>query len=436
MTNKRSANAACRLSKPARLATLTLPLLLPLAGQAGDWPQWRGPNRDSVWSETGIRETFPSGGLEIRWRAPVGYGFSSPVVAEGRVCVTDSQLDKPKAIERVLCFAEATGKPLWTYTHAVTYPEWAFTPSQEKGPNSTPILRDGKVYVLGSLGHLFCLEARKGEVLWKKDLAKEYGFDPLQTTSASPLIEGNLLILLIPSKPCVLALDKNSGKEVWKALDESAAHSSPILINAGGARQLVVWTQQSVSGLDPGTGKVHWREPLPTLSDYIIATPVCSNGRLLLSGLMLKLDAEKPAAAVLWPEAKSPARRILSNTSSPLLQGHCVFSAKSSGELICLDAVSGKPLWETNSVTDLKGGASIHLTVNGDSALLFNNRGELIRAQLTARGYHEISRAALLEPTYPFSGRKVAWAAPAFANRHVFARSEKELVCASLAATP
>jgi outer membrane protein assembly factor BamB len=139
---------------------------------------------------------------------------------------------------------------------------------------------------------------------------------------------------------------------------------------------------------------------------------------------------------VLWPEARSPARRILSNTSTPLLREDCVYSAKSSGELLCLEAATGKTLWETNCVTDLKGGASIHLTVNGDSVLLFNNRGELIRAQLTARGYHEISRATVLEPTYSFSGRKVAWAPPAYANGHIFARSEKELVCASLAGTP
>ena len=235
---------------------------------------------------------------------------------------------------------------------------------------------------------------------------------------------------------CVLAVDWNTGKEAWKALDESAAHSSPIVIKAGGARQLIVWTQQSVCGLDPGTGKVHWREPLPTLSDYIIATPVFSTGRLLLSGLMLKLEHDKPAAAVLWPEARSPVRRILSNTSTPLLRDACVYSAKSSGELVCLDAATGKVLWETNRVTDLRGGASIQLTASGDSVLLFNDRGELIRARLTARGYSEMGRAALLEPTYPFGGRKVAWASPAYANRHVFARSEKELVCASLAAKP
>ena len=357
-------------------------------------------------------------------------------MAKGRVYVTDSQLDKPKALERILCFDEATGHPLWTYSHEVSFPEWAFTPSQEKGPNATPILRDGRLYVLGSLGHLFCLDARKGQMVWKRDLAKEYGFDPLQTTSASPLIEGKLLIVLLGGKPCVLAVDRNSGKEVWKALDESAAHGSPIVIRAGGARQLIVWTQQSMSGLDPRTGKAHWRVPLPISSDYNVSTPVFSNDRLLLSGLMLKLDAEKPAATVLWPEAKSPARTVLSNTSTPLLRGNCVFSARSSGELVCLDAATGKVLWETNSVTDLKGGASIHLTVNGDSVLLFNNRGELIRAQLTAQGYRELGRATVLEPTYPFGGRKVVWAPPAFANHHVFARNEKELVCASLAAKP
>ena len=421
------------LSHPFRLATLAL--LSPLVALADDWPQWRGLNRDAVWSETRLCQSFPSNRLTPRWRAPVGYGFSSPIVAKGRVWVTDSQLDKPKARERVLCFDETTGRPLWTYSHEVTFPEWAFTPGQEKGPNSTPIFFDGKVYVLGCLGHLFCFEARTGKVIWKRDLAQEYGFEPLQTTGASPLIEGKLLILLLGGKPCVLALDRNTGKEAWRALNESAAHSSPIVIKSGGARQLIVWTQQSVSGLELKTGKVFWREQLPTLSDYIIATPVFSGGRLLLSGLMLEVGKQKPAAAVLWPEARSPARRILSNTSTPLLQGDCVFSARSSGELICLEAATGKQLWETNTVTDMKGGASIHLTANGDSALLFNNRGELIRARLTAQGYRELGRAALLEPTYPFGGRNVAWAAPAYANRHIFARSEKELVCGSLAAT-
>jgi hypothetical protein len=113
-----------------------------------------------------------------------------------------------------------------------------------------------------------------------------------------------------------------------------------------------------------------------------------------------------------------------------------VFSAKISGELVCLDAGTGRQMWATNSVTDLNNGSSIHLTPNGDSVLLFTDQGNLIRAQLTPRGYREISRAHLLEPTSPFGARKCAWTPPAYANRHVFARNDAELVCASLAAKP
>lgn len=427
------------IAKIARFAAPALPPLLAVAAQAEDWPQWRGPNRDGVWNETGLLETFPPDGLKVRWRTPVGPGFSSPVVAQGHVYITDSQLDKsPKARDRVLCFDEATGKSLWTHSHEVTFPEWAFTPGQEKGPNATPIVHDGKLYVLGSLGHFFCFDARTGNELWKRNLAEEYQLPESPTTSASPLIDGDRLILLVGGKPgaCVVALNKTSGKEIWKSLDEPIAHSSPIVITAGGARQLIVWTQQSVTSLDPATGKLYWREPLPTMADYIVSSPVFSNDRLLLGGLMLKLDTNKPAASVLWPEARAPARRILSNTSTGLLLDDYVFSAKSSGEFICLEARTGKQLWETNKVTDLKSGASIHLTLNGNSVLLFNDRGELIRARLTAQGYHEISRAALIEPTYPFGGRNAAWTPPAYANRRVFARTDKELICASLEVKP
>jgi hypothetical protein len=103
--------------------------------------------------------------------------------------------------------------------------------------------------------------------------------------------------------------------------------------------------------------------------------------------------------------------------------------------LICLDAATGTQLWQTDKVTDIKGGASIHLTANGDGTFLFNDRGELIRAQLTRTGYREVSRTQLIEPTYSFGGRNVVWTPPAYANRHVFARNNKEVICASLEAS-
>jgi outer membrane protein assembly factor BamB len=119
-----------------------------------------------------------------------------------------------------------------------------------------------------------------------------------------------------------------------------------------------------------------------------------------------------------------------------VIKGEYVFSAKSSGHLACLEANTGELVWETDKVTDLKGGASIHLTPHGDSMLMYTDKGELIRAKLDPKGFKEISRARLLDPVYSFAGRKVAWSPPAFANRHVFARTERTLVCASLAALP
>jgi outer membrane protein assembly factor BamB len=191
-----------------------------------------------------------------------------------------------------------------------------------------------------------------------------------------------------------------------------------------------------VTSLDPAAGHTWWRERLQAPGDMAVSTPVFANGRLLIAGLMFKLDPDKPAASVLWPETMPATRRVLSNTSTALLQDDYLYSAKISGELVCLEAANGRQVWTTNTVTDLKNGSSIHLTPCGDAVYLFTNEGSLIRAQLTPQGYREFSRARLLEPTSPFGDRKCAWTPPAYANRRVFARNDQELVCASLAAQP
>jgi outer membrane protein assembly factor BamB len=426
----------CRIASPIAVALLLVPGLS-FTLEADDWPQWRGPHRDGVCDEAGLLEKLPAEGLKVRWRVPVGWGYSSPVVAEGRVYLADSELMKPKARERLLCRDEATGKEIWTHAYDVAYEDWAFDPTQEIGPVATPIVQNGKVYTLGRLNDLFCLDTRRGDILWKANLGTAYGakFSP---GMPSPLIEGELLILLIGGKPGagVVALNKDTGMEAWKALDETLTFSSPIVIASGGKRQLIVWTQESLTSLDPATGAVWWRQRLLTSSDYAVSTPVFHADRLLLGGLMFQLDADKPAARVLWPASSAPARRIYSNTSTPMFRGGFVYSARSSGELICVDADTGKQVWETDKVTDMKNGASIHITPNGQTALLYTNKGELIRARLTPEGYHELSRTAVIEPTMPFGGRNVVWAPPAYANRHIFARSGKELVCASLGDAP
>src|SRR5207247_2886 len=143
--------------------------------------------------------------------------WSSPIVSRGRVYVTDVEIAGDTARERVLCFDEAIGKLRWRQQYAADYPDWAFDPNAG-GPRATPIIRDGRLFTLGALGHLFCLDAVKGKVVWKKSLAKEYGVKEFTGITASPLIEDKLLILYICGKPaaCVVALDKNSGREAWK----------------------------------------------------------------------------------------------------------------------------------------------------------------------------------------------------------------------------
>jgi len=236
---------------------LGLLLLWADASRADDWPQWRGPNRDGVWRETGILESFPPDGLKVLWRAPVGPGFSSPVVAQGRVYLIHSELMRPNAKERVQCFDAVNGKVLWTFSYDVSYPDWAFTPEPGMGPAATPIVWDNKLYTLGDKSDLICFDALKGDVLWKKNLETEYGVEQF-CFNASPLIEGNLLILCIGSygggsPSCVLALNKDSGNEVWKTSTEGLTNSSPVAITAGGTRQVIVWTQKSVMSLpDPG----------------------------------------------------------------------------------------------------------------------------------------------------------------------------------------
>lgn len=402
---------------------------------ADDWPQWRGPARDGVWRETHILKSLPPGGAKVLWRTEVGSGWSSPVISGQRVFLADSELKNPKARERVRCLDAASGTVLWTYAYDVSYPEWAFGADQNAGPTATPVLLDGKVYALGASGEAVCLAQATGEVLWQNQLGKVYPVDTL-VCRASPLIDGDLLIIYLGSKPgpTLVALDRHTGREVWKALNEPASNSSPLIVAAGGKRQLIVWTLESVTSLDPQTGTTYWREPMTTSGNDAIATPVSAGDQLLISGLMLKLASDRPAASVLWPDNRGVTKRVLSNTSTPLLADGLVISATNKGDLVCLDAETGAELWKTDKVTDRPTGPSIHITPNGDTAFLFTNLGDLIQARLTRTGYEELGRTHLLDPVMPFAGRKVTWSAPSYANRCIFVRNERELVCASLAA--
>ena len=411
-----------------------------------DWPQWRGTNRDGVWHATGIIEKFAGPRLEPRWRAEISSGYTGPTVADGRVYVADRVI-KPKQIERVHCFDWRTGKPLWTHTYDCVYRGVNY----DAGPRASVAINDGRAYSLGTMGHLFCLDAATGSVVWSYDLRADYRVRmPTWGIAASPLVEDDLLIVHIGGEPdaCLVAFDKKTGKERWRALEDPASYSSPIVIDQAGRRVLVCWTGKRVVGLDPRSGRLYWSRPFaPARFVRAIATPVVCNNRLFVSGffdgsLMLKLGTDQPTAEQLWlrrgpNEFKSDG--LHTNISTSLLRGDHVYGVDSYGELRCLDACTGERIWESLEATPKRRWSNIFFVQNHDKTWLFNECGELIIARLTPKGYEEISRAKVIEPTkrqLPSRREGVVWTHPAFAYRHVFIRSDKELVCADLRVRP
>jgi outer membrane protein assembly factor BamB len=425
------------ISKELKIPLCGLALLLAVASVAADeWPQWRGPSRDGAWREAGILQRIPDSGLEVRWRAKIGAGSSGPVVAQGRVFVTDHQFNPE--VERVLCFDEATGKSLWIHSYPTDYKDMEYG----NGPRASPTVHDGKVYTLGTQGHLFCLDAASGEVVWQKKLAEDFhGQIPRYGASAAPLAVGDLLIVCAGGQPdaSVVALDHKTGNQRWRALSDRPAYSAPIVINAGGAEQVVVWTADSITGFEPATGKVFWQVPWKAEFDpaQMVASPVWHKDMLLCLGAwgrgsrMLKLDSARPSASVLWETHAKPTTTI----STPIFQNDDYFYAiLGNGSLACLEAATGKEVWTSREPTSGSYG-NAHLTPNGDCVFLFNHVGHLILARLTPKGYEELGRTLLVEPTAGYRAQgPITWAHPAYANKCVFARNDRELVCASLAA--
>ena len=424
----------------ALLAIVGLGLLLPAVAGADEWPQWRGPRRDGVWRETGIIDHFPWKQIPIRWRQPIGSGYAGPTVAQGRVFVFDRVVE-PEQQERILCFDAQTGKPLWRVAYPCQYSGISYT----AGPRASVTVDQGRAYALGAVGHFHCLDAATGRILWKKDLLLEYEIQlPIWGLAAAPLIYRDLVILQIGGRDaCLVAFDKAAGKERWVALSDRASYSAPIVIQQGGRDVLVCWTGDHVAGLDPATGKVFWKIPFPPTRMVIgITTPVVDRNRLFVTSfydgsLMLALDPDRPAARVLWKKAGPDERHtqaLHSIISTPILDGDYIYGVDSYGELRCLDARTGRRIWESLEAVPKVRWGTIHMVRHQDRVWMFNERGELIIARLSPRGYEELSRAKLIEPTREQLRRRggVCWAHPAYAYRCVFARNDKEIVCADL----
>ena len=204
----------------------------PLFGD--DWPQWRGLARNGIWKESGIVDKFAGPQLPLRWRVPIGSGYSGPTVANGRVYVMDRQVDSDK-VERILCFDWQTGNSLWTYSYDCPYKNIGYT----AGPRASVSIDDNRVYALGTMGHLHCFDAASGKILWKKQPGADYRIRmPIWGIAAAPLVDGELVIVQLGGEEgaCLMAFDKKTGAEKWRALDDRPSYSAPIILQQAGRR--------------------------------------------------------------------------------------------------------------------------------------------------------------------------------------------------------
>lgn len=419
------------------------------SGRSDDWPQWLGPQRDGVWRETGILQKFPAGGPKVLWRAPIDGGYSGPAVVGDRVYVTDYVTTGDKTAdpgtrnelvgqERVHCLDAKTGKTVWKFEYDCPY-----RISYPAGPRCTPTVAGGKVYTLGAEGNLFALDAATGKVAWSRELKKDYKTNsPIWGFSGHPLVDGQKLICLVGGKgSIVVAFDKDTGAELWKALSANdTGYCAPSIIEAGGVRQLLMWHPQAINALDPETGKVYWTEPLEPMYGMSIQSPR-KLGDLLYAGgigdqaVVLKLAADKPAASEVWRGEKSTG--VYPTCSPPFLENGVIFAACQQGHFRAVDLATGKRLWETFAPTTGKrfaSSGSVFFVKNGDRFFMFGESGDLIIAKLSKEKYEELDRAHVIDPTGDAFGRRVVWSHPAFANRAMVARNDKEIICVSLAA--
>jgi outer membrane protein assembly factor BamB len=384
-----------------------------LAQLAADWPQHLGPNRDGHSAETKLVWGKPS----IAWTKALGRGWSAPLVVDNRLYVfhrVDDEL-------RFSTFDAATGVEHWTFKHPTRYSDDF---GMSDGPRATPTIADGVVYLLGPDGELFAVDATTGASKWRKELRKEFvagkGYFGL---ACSPLVVDGLVVVNIGGKGAgVVALDASTGAVRWKATNDEASYSSPIVADLGGQKRIVVFTRRGIVGVSLAGEVVFeqfWRSRIDasvnaatplSLDGHIFATSSYGTGAILL----------KPGATKQPDEVWSNDKSLSSQYSTPIRVGDFLFgtdgrSDSGTGELRCIAWKTGDIAWKQPRF----GCASV---VGVDGRLLgLTESGTLVTFEPSSIAYRERDRLAIL-------GAKTR-ANPAFANGRYYARDDDQLVC-------
>jgi outer membrane protein assembly factor BamB len=395
-------------------------LLCVRGGAADDWPQFLGPERTGIARERGLLDAWPASGPKEVWRVPGGVGMSGLAISSGRL-VTLVQKDGQQWL---ISLDAKTGKGQWETPLAPEYKN-----QQGNGPRATPTITGDTVVALTGDGTLASVGLSVGKIAWSRNVVSElkgkvadYGM------ASSPLVVGDLIVVTVGApQACVAAYRLKSGELVWKAGDDPTGYSSPVLLEVGGRRQLVVFTGGSALGLVPDSGAVLWRYPYETDYDCNIATPLAVDGDVFISSgenhgsvlLKLKPDGEKFTADELW-KSQGPQSVLRCEWQTPLLLNGKLYGLDNIGSagpvthLTCIEAATGKRLWQQPRFG--KSNA-----VAADGKLFFSTMtGELIVVRTSPTAYEEIGRKQVIGPTRQ---------TPSLSNGLLYLRDDMEILC-------
>ena len=373
-----------------------------------DWPQWRGPNRNGVSPEKGLRTQWPANGPRRAWAANVGQGFSSVAVNGGRLYT----MGNTGGQDVVTCLQAATGKGVWRHR----YPAGA---GDYGGPRATPTVHENNVYTLSRDGLAFCLNAASGKVVWRRDIARETGArSPGWGFAGSPLIQGSLVLYNIGASGA--ALDKKTGRIVWTSGSGLAVYASPVPFTAGGRSGVAVFVAEGIVAVDPANGRRLWQHPWRTSFDVNAADPIFAGDTVFISsnygkgGALLRIGAgNRPS--VVWE-----SREMRNHFNSCVLVGGALYG-NDENTLKCVDLGTGEERWRRRGMG--KGG----LIAAVDKLIVLTERGQLSLLAATPARFTELASAKVMDG--------VCWTHPVLANGLLYCRShEGTLVCLDLRA--
>ena len=396
---------------------LTFSLGLGSVSLADDWGQWRGPNRNGIVTEKNWNAQWPAEGLKKLWEANGGVGLSSFTVSEGKVFTMGNR----EGTDCVICYDAETGKLLWEHQ----YPCDPKDPNGYPGTRVTPTVDGTRVYTVSRLGQMFCLNKADGKPIWQNDFAKDFAAPvPTPGTKAwwgyagSPLIEGNLAIVETGAPGASLvALDKATGKVIWKSGDDKAGYSSPFAYTYKGERCVAMFSADGIVGRSIKDGKELWRSKWKTSWNVNAATPVIDNGRVFISsgyntGCALVDFSENPAK-VVWQN-----KNMRNHVCTCVLWNGYLYGFDEK-ELRCLDWNTGEVKWTQ------QGFGKGCLFIADGKLVIYSDNGLLALAQPSPESFKEICRA-------PALGGKDTWAMPVLANGRLYCRTGERVICFDL----